>query len=206
MITQFCKYGLSSLLLITLFSCGLETAQPKKKQVIVIASDFLNKNDLLLFRTFEEKNGISIQLKSLSADSIYKHLKRYGYGSQVDLVCVRSALDLCDLTSDNLLHKITWQGNAIQISEKYQGPEMTWIGIAVDPYIIVQRKDSTQAILNYADLLKKPFWATNLKNENQLTAFYTAVAHRGKQQADQTQSFIERLNTKKTPFSPTHHC
>ncbi len=179
-------------------SCGLETARPSKEQELVIASDFLTKNDLLLFHSFEEKYGVTIRLKSISSDSIHKHLNHYGYASRIDLVFLRSALDFCELESENLLHSIDNNTLSTRIPEKYQGKNGSWFGLSIDPYIIVHRKDSVSSISNYKDLLKFPVWTTNLRESNQLEAFYTGILHRGRSNKQQTVEFVESLETKRT--------
>lgn len=190
-------YGLFIFLLTFLFSCGLETARPKKKQELIIASDFLNKNDLLLFRSFEEKNNISIRLKSMTADSIHRHLKAFGYASRIDLVFLRSSLDFCVLSSQRMLQPITHPDLTAQIPNKYKGKDENWFGVAIDPYILVHRKDSLSTFSNYKDLLKKVLWGTNLRNEDQFHALYASLLQRGKQNPELTASFLESLTARK---------
>ena len=181
-----------------LVSCGLETARPSKKQELVIASDFLNKNDLLLFRSFEEQYGVTVRLKSMSADSIHKHLKLHGYASHIDLVFLQSSLDFCDLEADNLLHTLKRQDLLAQIPKKYQGKNGSWFGLSIDPYVVVYKKDTNTLIQNYKDLLRRPVWTTNLREGQQLDAFYAGLMFRGRNNSGQSLKLIEGFEAKKT--------
>lgn len=184
-----------------LHSCGIEPAHEFKKQRLIIASDFIKAKDKSLFASFEKEHSIEIVVHYMSSDSISKRLRKEGYSTDIDLVILKSSLDMCQLKEEGRLQKILLRENQPTTSSKFNSKEMDWFGIAVDPYIIVHRNDSAGKISTYSDLSKKASWMTNLKEDKELYPLIGGVLNRMRSEADSTQSkWFKALFSKKTTF------
>jgi ABC-type Fe3+ transport system substrate-binding protein len=187
-----------------LFSCGIEPAHEFKKQRLIIASDFIKAEDKSLFATFEKEHSIEIVVHYMSSDSISKRMRKEGYSTDIDLVILKSSLDICQLKEEGRLQKILLPENQPKSSSRFNSKEMDWFGIAVDPYIIVHRNDSAGKISTYSDLSKKASWMTNLKEDKELYPLIGGVLNRLRSEADSTQSkWFNGLFSKKTKFQIT---
>ena len=171
-------------------SCRLEKAGTERTQQLVIASDFLNDKDESLFKDFEKEHEIRIHILHISADSINQKLEKEGYSTKIDLVLLRSALDLCDLKASEKLQRIVHKEDIPTVSKRFADNEGFFYGIGINPFIIVAKIDSnTRKIANYKDLGKINAWSTNLKENNDFLPLMNGMAHRMREES--SESFMD---------------
>jgi hypothetical protein len=153
------------ILIVTLLSgCQLESAKEQQQQELVIASDFLNKRDESLFKDFNSSRGIRVRILHMSADSLTKRLNTSGFASGIDMVMLRSSLDMCKIDKQGFLQVIHDRALRPEIPARYRDTNSRWFGIAIDPYIILSgNQDSLKRIRNYRDLGKFSEWMSNLQ-------------------------------------------
>jgi iron(III) transport system substrate-binding protein len=166
------------LLLVIVSSCQLESAKEPEKQEMIVASDFLNYRDVKLFQSFEKEFNIKVTILTLTTDSLMKKLDSEGYATRIDVVMLQSALDMCQLKDKQKLQKILNPEDRPSQPYKYRDKDYHWIGLAIDPFIIVSKKDSLSKIVNYGDLIKKSEWTTNLTDNEALVPFFAATLYK----------------------------
>lgn len=195
-------YLVSALLLVALLSaCKLEPAKESKRQEIIVASDFLNYKDVKLFQSFEKDYNVKVTILTLETDSLMKKLNQEGYATRIDVIMLKSALDMCKLEEANKLQKILRPEDQPDLPYRYRDNDHHWYGLSIDPFIIVSKKDSNSRILNYKDLAKKQEWTTNLKRNEDLVAFVTASLHQWRdQKKESTFQWHENFLQKEVQF------
>lgn len=152
---------------------------------MIVASDFLNHKDVKLFQTFEKDFNIKITILTLDTDSLINKLIQEGYATRIDVIMLKSALDMCQLEEANKLQKILNSEDRPDLPYRYRDNDFHWFGLSIDPFIIVGKKDSNGRILNYGDLIKKQEWTSNLKRNQDLVAFFTATLHQWRDQKNE---------------------
>lgn len=163
-------------------SCKLESAKEPQKQELIVASDFLNYRDVKLFQSFEKEYNLKVTILTLETDSLLKKLKKEGYATRVDVVMLKSALDMCQLENSKKLQKVLKPEDRPEQPFKYRDNDFHWFGLSIDPYIILSKKDSNNRIANYGDLTKQTQWTTNLTNNQDLIPLYAAKLHQWREQ------------------------
>jgi iron(III) transport system substrate-binding protein len=182
-------------------ACKLETAKEAKKQELIVASDFLNYKDVKLFQSFEKNFNIEVTILTMDTDSLLKKLNNEKYATRIDIIMLKSALDMCQLEDANKLQKILNPENRPDLPFRYRDNDHHWYGLSIDPYIIVSKKDSLGRILNYGDLAKKPEWTTNLKRNEDLIPLFTTTLHQWRdQKKDAIIEWHDKLLQKETQF------
>ena len=172
----FCyfKFLVPLFLGLVLVSCKIEEAKPEISKKLVLASDFLEPKDTLLFKHFLRKHKIHLKILNLSAGKIAQKLKKEGYNSTIDLVFVNS------LHSVKVLYKNKFQKlNANFLKEKAPTLKVfknaTWLVAGLDPFVFSYILDSTNAAKTYSDLSKNFTWAS----PQSIDEFSVLLAHRG---------------------------
>ena len=168
-------------LLLSLFlqvSCGIPSVKEPVKKQLVIASDFLDYRDRSLFKEFSKQHNTVIHILNMPVDSILGKLKKEGYTTRIDLVILQSSLDLCSFQENGLLQRLLDPSERPALPYRFRDRDNCWFGLAMDPYIIVQKQDSLKRLNNYTDLTKSGNWTTDLIENSELTALFTPFAHR----------------------------
>jgi ABC-type Fe3+ transport system substrate-binding protein len=155
----------------------------------VLASDFLEAKDTVLFKRFSKKTGIRLKILNLNASQIAQKLKKEGYNSSIDLVFVKS------LNSVKILDKTKFQElDANFLREKTTSlkafKNATWLVAGLDPFVFSYIPDSTKTAKNYSDLSTNFTWASPQSSEQ----FSVLLAHRGshsKKDAKWKKGFIQ---------------
>lgn len=173
---------MSTFLIVLLAGCDLETAKAAKKQEIIIASDFLNHRDVKLFESFEKEFKVNVTILTMDTDSLMLKLNKEGYATRIDVIMLKSALDMCKLKKNNRIQKILNKEDRPDLPKRYCDEDFKWFGLSIDPFIIVSPKDSNRRIINYGDLAKQPFWTTNLTENKELIPLFTSTMHQWRDQ------------------------
>ena len=183
------KFLLPLFLGLVLVACKIEEAKPEISKKLVLASDFLEAKDTVLFKRFSKKTGIRLKILNLNASQIAQKLKKEGYNSSIDLVFVKS------LNSVKILDKTKFQ----KIEENFlreKTPSLkafknaTWLVAGLDPFVFSYIPDSTKTAKNYSDLSTNFTWASPQSSEQ----FSVLLAHRGshsKKDAKWKKGFIQ---------------
>jgi ABC-type Fe3+ transport system substrate-binding protein len=185
----YSKFLLPLFLGLVLVACKIEEAKPEISKKLVLASDFLEAKDTVLFKRFSKKMGIRLKILNLNAGQIAQKLKKEGYNSSIDLVFVKS------LNSVKILDKTKFQKlNANFLREKTPSlkafKNATWLVAGLDPFVFSYIPDSTKTAKNYSDLSTNFTWASPQSSEQ----FSVLLAHRGshsKKDAKWKKGFIQ---------------
>jgi ABC-type Fe3+ transport system substrate-binding protein len=185
----YSKFLLPLFLGLFLVACKIEEAKPEISKKLVLASDFLEAKDTVLFKRFSKKTGIRLKILNLNASQIAQKLKKEGYNSSIDLVFVKS------LNSVKILDKTKFQElDANFLREKTPSlkafKNATWLVAGLDPFVFSYIPDSTKTAKNYSDLSTNFTWASPQSSEQ----FSVLLAHRGshsKKDAKWKKGFIQ---------------
>jgi len=185
----YSKFLLPFFLGLVLVACKIEEAKPEINRKLVLASDFLEAKDTVLFKRFSKKTGIRLKILNLNASQIAQKLKKKGYNSSIDLVFVKS------LNSVKILDKTKFQKlNANFLREKTASlkafKNATWLVAGLDPFVFSYIPDSTKTAKNYSDLSTNFTWASPQSSDE----FSVLLAHRGshsKKDAKWKKGFIQ---------------
>jgi ABC-type Fe3+ transport system substrate-binding protein len=185
----YSKFLLPLFLGLVLVACKIEEAKPEISKKLVLASDFLEAKDTVLFKRFSKKTGIRLKILNLNASQIAQKLKKEGYDSSIDLVFVKS------LNSVKILDKTKFQElDANFLREKTPSlkafKNATWLVAGLDPFVFSYIPDSTKTAKNYSDLSTNFTWASPQSSEQ----FSVLLAHRGshsKKDAKWKKGFIQ---------------
>ncbi|MEJ6777512.1 MAG: hypothetical protein QNK85_09360 [Crocinitomicaceae bacterium] len=140
--------------LLMLASCSTETAQPYKARELIIASDYLEAKDTLLFRAFAKKNAIRILIYTLTSDKIISTIRNKAANSGIDLVMLKSLYDVSKLNKREILHHIDLTVKKSQEAIHYSSWKYNYVGFGIDPYIIAFELNSDNKVKIYNDLTR----------------------------------------------------
>jgi spermidine/putrescine-binding protein len=155
----YSKFLLPLFLGLVLVACKIEEAKPEISKKLVLASDFLEAKDTVLFKRFSKKTGIRLKILNLNASQIAQKLKKEGYNSSIDLVFVKS------LNSVKILDKTKFQKlDANFLWEKTPSlkafKNATWLVAGLDPFVFLYDPNFYTGKKNYRDLSKNFTWAS----------------------------------------------
>ena len=170
----YSKFLLPLFLGLVLVACKIEEAKPEISKKLVLASDFLEAKDTVLFKRFSKKTGIRLKILNLNASQIAQKLKKEGFNSTIDLVFVKS------LNSVKIIDKTKFQKLDADFLRK-KTPSLkafksaTWLVAGLDPYVFSYIPDSTKTAKTYSALSTNFTWASPQSNDE----FSVLLAHRG---------------------------
>lgn len=153
-----------------LLACQVDYATTKKIKQLNIASDILTKEDELLFKDFEKKHHLKIQIINLSIEEIIKQFKQKKYNTNIDLIITQSINGIEQIDNANMLHtikdEILWEEN------KYNSSRKSWMAIGFNPYIISGK--NIKSSMQYNVFAYGPRWVEKL-NQNELQIFKASI-------------------------------
>ena len=126
-------------------SCSTEVAKPLPHQYIVLASDFLTKKDLPVFKQFTKKFGIKVYIISLSEQQLIEKLNKEKTATRIDAILLSS---LVGMEKANRL-------NALQMTLKNP-----IVAIGYDPYIYTIVNDSLNTKASYRGVFASDNWSS----------------------------------------------
>jgi ABC-type Fe3+ transport system substrate-binding protein len=185
----YSKFLLPLFLGFVLVACKIEEAKPEISRKLVLASDFLEAKDTVLFKRFSKKTGVRLKILNLNASQIAQKLKKEGYNSSIDLVFVKS------LNSVKILDKTKFQKlDTNFLREKTASlkacKNATWLVAGLDPFVFSYILDSTKTAKTYSALSTNFTWASPQSKDE----FSVLLAHRGshsKKDAKWIKGFIQ---------------
>lgn len=137
-------------------SCSVEMAKPEKKQSLVIASDFLNEEDTILFKQFVQKHKIRVIIRHLSPADLIAKLKASRFNSGIDLVLAQNSYTALRLNNLGMLHDLQKTVDVSPNANPYISYKHNFIGIGLDPFVFNYPVDSIRTATRYHDLRTKP--------------------------------------------------
>jgi ABC-type Fe3+ transport system substrate-binding protein len=141
-------------------SCSTEVAKPLPHQHIVLASDFLTKKDLPVFKQFTKKFGIKIYIISLSEQQLIEKLNKEKTATRIDAILLSS---LVGMEKANRL-------NALQMTLKNP-----IVAIGFDPYIYTIVNDSLNIKASYRGVFASDNWSSLSTKTNYFTPMLAEV-------------------------------
>ncbi len=166
--------------------CTVETASAPEQGTLVIASDYLQEADTLLFEKFSKINKIKISILPMEASVIIQRLRQQGENSGIDLIMVESERDVHQMHVDKLLQSVNFEKNYPTEQQKYSSDHYRYIGFGLDPFVTVQH--GSQKLNTYNDLTRHPF-VDQLSNGD-IVAFLAPVSR--KMERAKAQSWISK--------------
>ncbi len=157
-----------------LSSCGLETAKTAKNTEVIIASNFLFPQDARYYKGFKKCTGIRVKIVHLTSDSINKHLLKFGYNSEFDLVFVNSLKDVKRLQNIKY-HQFEYNFAKSELDLFKPILKNRWLVAGIDPYVFSYFPDSTERPKTYKDLTNNFLFAT--PNDDELDVFLAQIKY-----------------------------
>lgn len=182
-------------LLVVLSQCTLESATAPERRELVIASDYLQEKDTVLFADFERRKKIHVRIVSLDAEVIYSQLREQQANTGIDLLLLESEHDVQQLAVNDLLQPFTFEPHYAKTEMKHVSERYQYVGFALDPFVITTPK-SNGNIQTYNDLTRQPF-INELSSSDQITllAPICRKMEKGKAQSWLHQYAEQRLST-----------
>lgn len=144
------------LLLLSLLTgaCTVENAKTPEEKNLVIASDYLQEADTLLFADFCRIHKVKLQIVNQNAVQIRKRLKQYGENSGIDVILLESVYNVFDLHKQKLLQGIDFSDEFDIDQCKYTSWKYDFVSFGIDPFIIAYSTDTPNSLLTYNDLTR----------------------------------------------------
>lgn len=138
-------------------------------------------SDKKLFKEFEEKYGIKVNVVKASADELISRLEREGEKTSADLLITVDAGRLHLTKEKGILQPVESKLILENIPSSYRDSENYWFGLTKRARIIAYSKDrvNPSEIVEYMDLIE-PKWkgkilvrsSSNIYNQSLISAFY----------------------------------
>jgi iron(III) transport system substrate-binding protein len=180
-------------LLISLAACGNQNSAPngnepeqkekteatKDKSVNLYSSRHYDVDDEL-YKKFQEKTGIKVNVIKGEADELLERIKREGDATQADLFLTADAGRLFRAKDAGLLEPVESDVLDKQVPEKFRDKDKTWFGLTKRARILVYNKDKVKEdeLSTYEDLTDEKWKgrilvrsSENIYNQSLLASF-----------------------------------
>jgi ABC-type thiamine transport system substrate-binding protein len=139
------KYLIISILLSTLFvSSGcVETVKENSFQSVHVFTDLPDSLTIGVFDEFEKQSNIHVFLHHASSDYILENLKTEKWQSKADLVLLKNALDLINLTDERILH-----------AQPVNEDTVFWQPLFHNPFVFNFPQDTVPLFTSYGQLIR----------------------------------------------------
>lgn len=162
---------------------------PVSGEVLTLYSHRHYKADDSLYKTFEERTGIEVQVVKAGADELIERLKAEGENTPADLLITSDAGRLVRAKQAGLLRAVESEYLREWIPSALRDPDNTWYGITKRARIIVYSKERVDpSSLTTYEALAEPEWrgrvlvrsSSNIYNQSLLASI---IAARGEEAA-----------------------
>ena len=160
-----------STLCLVLTGCYVENTASTKDRTLIIASDYLNESDSLIFSDFAKAKNVRIIIKQIDPASIASSIKSKPYAHGIDLVMLRSLYSVENIYDSTLYQRIDEFRSNFEAPEHFISEKYRFIGLGVDPFVFVSNPDSNFVINNYDELKYTPF--INLLSEEDIIPMFS---------------------------------
>ncbi|MFC4411261.1 extracellular solute-binding protein [Chungangia koreensis] len=120
-----------------------ETKKEESKEVNLYTARHYDVDDQL-YKKFEEKTGIKVNVIKGEADELLERIKREGDASQADLFLTADAGRLHRAKSDGILQPVTSDLLNEQIPAKFQDKDQMWYGLTKRARVIIYNKETVK--------------------------------------------------------------
>lgn len=165
-----------------------DTKKTESKEVNLYTSRHYDVDDEL-YKKFEEKTGIKVNVIKGEEDELLERIKREGNATQADVFLTADVARLYRAKEEGLLQTVSSDTLDKQIPEKYQDNDQMWYGLTKRARVIVYNKETVKPEeLSTYDALTAPEWngrvlirsSENVYNQSLLASF---IAINGEEKA-----------------------
>jgi len=142
------------LLVIILFSCKNETKQGQQNKEVTVYTHRHYESDQMLFKKFEEKTGIKVNVVNANADELIQKMTMEGAQSPADVLITVDAGRLHRAKTNDLLQPVESEILKKAVPSHLRDSDNKWFGISKRARIIAYAKDrvSQEELSTYEDL------------------------------------------------------
>ncbi|NVK64685.1 MAG: hypothetical protein HWE22_08870 [Flavobacteriales bacterium] len=146
--------------LLAVSACTLKSAQVEKNPSITIASDFLHSEDSVLFENFAKRHDLKIIIRHLSLNEIISEVETKGYNSGIDMVFSENTRTPIELNKKAILQNLMEPENKLTSQNRYISYRHNFVGVGLDPFVVIFKNDSLKTRVTYDDFTTKPHYHT----------------------------------------------
>ncbi|GEM_PF-1834107 len=140
--------------LVVLYACSIENAKAPSVKELVIASDYLNESDTVLFEDFIRENKVELRILHMDTRMIQQRLTEREANSGVDIVMVKSIYHVHKLQRKGVFHAINFADDFSEDQLKFASWKYHYIGVGIDPYGLAIQNSGTNRHNTYNDLTR----------------------------------------------------
>ena len=148
----YITYFLIALLVVS--GCRIETAKPALQKRLVIASDYLNEGDTILFRSFSKSTHTRITILPWNKSKIIGEFRNNKYNTGIDLFMMKSMSDVHYLQKRKLFQPLKLSTNLKEEYMDFSSEKYDYFGFGYDPYVVAYPKQNYPTIKMYNDLTR----------------------------------------------------
>ena len=185
---------LFGLLVLILAGCSAPIAKPDPNPTLVVATDYIAPGDTALFKSFEKKYKVKIQLKQISADSLIELYQKDRYNTGIDVVLMHQLFDMRKLSVIGMLEPIhdKLPENAVHNNKN------TYVACGFDPFVCISKSGKNVHVNIYDDLSGIPY--INMLSTKSEAHFFAGFEF--KLNRVRTYKRIEKIKKTGMKFSP----
>lgn len=139
------------------FESGIKDLPASRSTKLTIVSDFLEQKDTALFRAFSKKFQVSVKIYELSDDKLIGFLRNHPFGSEIDLVMMKSLYNVHKLAKFGVFHDLGQVLGQHSYPNRFVSHSYNFVGIGVDPFVFTYAADSIKHLKTYGELNTKHF-------------------------------------------------
>jgi iron(III) transport system substrate-binding protein len=132
----------ASAALVSLVGCGGSNADPANTLVLYNGQHEQTANALIA--AFEQKTGITVQVRSDDEDVLANQIVQEGANSPADLFYTENSPALAFLSSKGLLSSVT-PSTLAEVPAQYDSPQGDWVGVSARVSVLVYNTNMLQA-------------------------------------------------------------
>lgn len=144
------------LLLFGLQSCYIENAKRSENSELIIASDYLQPSDTILFASFAEKHKVRVKIKSIIRKELELLAKNEPFNAEVDVLMFQNIYDTYKLSKSNMIEPIH-HGIDYFSDTTLTSINSGIIGLGYDPFVFCYNADSLGEISSVGEVRSTRF-------------------------------------------------
>jgi iron(III) transport system substrate-binding protein len=145
----------------------VQDAKPSPKQMVVVYTDFIGKNDRAILSRFEKTTKINVQLHFIKSEEIIAQLHDEKYNSFADLIWLHGADQLLLAGKSHIFSELEKEVVPANLDSKYVSTNNYWCALSKSPMVIIFNKNNLNkdTIHFYNELLQKK-WQGKIAIQN----------------------------------------
>ena len=169
----FLHFLMWSMLFFMHFGCQIDTARPSQEKQLVIASDYLEESDTLLFHNFMDSTGIRVIIRPWNKSKIVGEFKINKYATGIDVFMLKSLFEVHDLQKKRLFQPLKTAVNLNEAYVDFSSEKYDYFGFGYDPFIVAYPKGERTSIKMYNDLTRH--WFVNELDKSDLIVLIAPI-------------------------------